>query len=213
MTRTEAEALIANTEGRICARLYRRFDGMIITKDCPVGLRAIRRRVAKVAGAAFATIISICSSVAGQKPSKDKSSCQQQVRMTRKLADSVIDEGVVAGVIFDPNGAVVAGAKITITNQTTKTSRETESDAEGKFQFANLSPVGYGLTLTKNGFKKLELKSVTLAAKETVSLELILELATQAVTMGIIADESPLSTPPGTMILNGITIRKLPIPQ
>jgi hypothetical protein len=84
MTRTEAEALIANTEGRICARLYRRFDGTIITKDCPVGLRAIRRRVAKVAGAVFAAIISICSSVAGQKPSKDKSSCQQPVRMTKK---------------------------------------------------------------------------------------------------------------------------------
>jgi hypothetical protein len=116
-------------------------------------------------------------------------------------------------VIFDPSGAAVAGAKITITNQKTTTSREPESDAEGKFEFANLPPVGYDLTLTKNGFKKLGLKSVTLAAKETVSLELILELATQAVTMGIIADESPLSTPPGTMIPNGVTIRKLPIPQ
>jgi hypothetical protein len=213
MTRTDAEALIANTEGRICARFYRRSDGTIITRDCPVGLRAIRRRVARVAGAAFAAIMSICSSVAWQKPSKDKSSCQQQVRMTRKVADSAIDEGVVAGVIFDPNGAVVAGAKITITNQKTKTSRETESDAEGKFSFASLSPVSYDLTLTKNGFKKLELKSVTLAAKETVSLDLVLTLDATTVTMGVIADESLLSTPPGTMILNGITIRKLPIPQ
>ena len=65
MTRTEAEALIANTEGRICARLYRRFDGTVITKDCPVGLRAIRRRVAKVAAAVFAAIMSTCASVAG----------------------------------------------------------------------------------------------------------------------------------------------------
>ena len=26
--------------GRICARIYRRFDGTVLTRDCPVGLRA-----------------------------------------------------------------------------------------------------------------------------------------------------------------------------
>src|SRR6266850_6531494 len=211
MTRTEAEALIANTEGRICARLYRRFDGTIITKDCPVGLRAIGRRVAKVAGAAFAAIMSICVSVAGQKPSRDKTSCQQQVRITRKVADSAIDEGAVAGVVFDPNGAVVPGAKITITNQKTRASRETVSDDEGRFKFSSLGPASFSLTITQNGFKKLELKSITLATKETVNLDLILMLdATTSVTMGIIADDSLLSTPPGTMILSGETIRRLP---
>src|SRR5713226_576379 len=87
MTRSEAEALIANTEGRICARLYRRSDGTIITKDCPVGLRAIRRRVAKVAGAVFAAITSLCSTVVGQKQSaKDKASCRQEVIL--KSSDS-----------------------------------------------------------------------------------------------------------------------------
>ena len=45
MTRADAEDLIARTEGRLCVRFYRRFDGSIITKDCPVGLRAIKRRV------------------------------------------------------------------------------------------------------------------------------------------------------------------------
>src|SRR5262249_21267818 len=57
-TRPEALVLIRKAEGsRICARLYRRTDGTIITKDCPVGLRAIRRRVATVAGAVFATLM------------------------------------------------------------------------------------------------------------------------------------------------------------
>jgi carboxypeptidase family protein len=213
LTRSEAEALIANTEGRICARLFRRSDGTIITKDCPVGLRAIRRRVAKVAGAAFAAIMSICVSVAGQKPAKEKSSCQQQVRITRKVADSAISEGEIAGVVFDPNGAVVAGAKITITNQKTKATRETVSDDEGRFKFASLAPVSYDLTLTQSGFKKLELKSVTLATKETVNLDLILMLDATTVTMGVIGYDSPASTPPGTTILSGETIRKLPIQQ
>jgi hypothetical protein len=51
MTRSDAESLIARTEGRLCVRFYRRRDGSIITKDCPVGLLAIRRRLSNVARA------------------------------------------------------------------------------------------------------------------------------------------------------------------
>ncbi|HKP37163.1 MAG TPA: hypothetical protein VJT71_09905 [Pyrinomonadaceae bacterium] len=45
MSRADAEALIARTEGRLCVKFYRRFDGSIITKDCPIGLQAIKHRV------------------------------------------------------------------------------------------------------------------------------------------------------------------------
>ena len=45
MTRADAEALMTRTEGRLCVKFYRRFDGSIITKDCPIGLVAIKRRV------------------------------------------------------------------------------------------------------------------------------------------------------------------------
>src|ERR1044072_7537220 len=44
MSKQEAESLIASTEGRLCVRFYRRADGTILTDNCPVGLRAIRRR-------------------------------------------------------------------------------------------------------------------------------------------------------------------------
>ena len=67
MTRDEAESLIARNEGRLCVRFYRRTDGSIITRDCPVGLRAIRRQVATVAGAVLAAVMSLCSVVLGQK--------------------------------------------------------------------------------------------------------------------------------------------------
>ena len=59
MTRLEAESLIARTEGRLCVRFYRRRDGSIITKDCPVGLRAIRRRVSYVAKAIASMVLGL----------------------------------------------------------------------------------------------------------------------------------------------------------
>jgi hypothetical protein len=212
LTRREAEELIGKTEGRICARLYRRADGTIITKDCPVGLRAIRRRAAKVAGAVFATVMSLCSIVVGQKPSsKDKSSCKQQVTIVRKLSDSASDNGSVAGTILDPNGAVVAGAKVIVTDRKTKNSRETESNSDGNFLIAGLIPGGYDLGIKAPGFKRLEVAAVTLAEKETVSLEVVLLLDANAVTMGIIGDTSLLeTTTPGITTFSGDLIRRLP---
>jgi len=43
MTRKEAEALILSKEGRLCARYYRRFDGTVLTSDCPVGVKALEK--------------------------------------------------------------------------------------------------------------------------------------------------------------------------
>lgn len=52
MPREEAEALLAEKEGQMCVRLYRRADGTVLTADCPVGVKRRRRRRA-VAAAVF----------------------------------------------------------------------------------------------------------------------------------------------------------------
>lgn len=40
LTGPEVASLIERTEGRFCARIYRRRDGTVLTGDCPVGARA-----------------------------------------------------------------------------------------------------------------------------------------------------------------------------
>jgi hypothetical protein len=62
MSRVEAESLIARTDG-LCVKFYRRFDGSIITRDCPVGLRAIQRRVSYLAKAILAAGFTFLASV------------------------------------------------------------------------------------------------------------------------------------------------------
>lgn len=57
MTKREAEGLVANAEGRLCIRYYMRADGSILTRNCPVGLRAIKQRVSRIAGAALSAVI------------------------------------------------------------------------------------------------------------------------------------------------------------
>jgi hypothetical protein len=46
MTASEATGLIRGHEGRLCIRMYQRPDGTVISKNCPVGLTAMRRRLA-----------------------------------------------------------------------------------------------------------------------------------------------------------------------
>jgi hypothetical protein len=74
MSRNEAEALVQQTEGRLCVRFYRRKDGTVMTSDCPIGLRALRRRVALaaslVAGAFFMVLGGGMALLAGTRNSE-----------------------------------------------------------------------------------------------------------------------------------------------
>lgn len=49
MSADEARGLIEKSEGRICVRFYRRHDGKVLTRDCPSGVRTVRRRRAGIA--------------------------------------------------------------------------------------------------------------------------------------------------------------------
>ncbi len=65
MSRREAENLILSSEGRLCVRLFRRSDGTILTKNCPVGWAAVKLRASRVVTAAFSMIAGLFTGVLG----------------------------------------------------------------------------------------------------------------------------------------------------
>lgn len=52
LTREEAQALILEKEGKLCARYYQRTDGTILLADCSIGVGKRRRRRVVAAGVA-----------------------------------------------------------------------------------------------------------------------------------------------------------------
>jgi hypothetical protein len=62
MTRDEAENLLMISEGRLCVRFFRRDDGTILTKNCPVGWQATKQRASRIAVAATSMLFSFFSS-------------------------------------------------------------------------------------------------------------------------------------------------------
>ena len=65
MTAAEGMALIREKEGQVCARLWRRADGTVITADCPVGaMRLANRRRARLPWAAAACLSVVMANIA-----------------------------------------------------------------------------------------------------------------------------------------------------
>ncbi|HQU85878.1 MAG TPA: hypothetical protein PKY59_22320 [Pyrinomonadaceae bacterium] len=61
MTKTEAENLLMNSEGRLCVRFFQRADGTILTQDCPVGWAKVKERTKVFVTAAFSLVLSLFS--------------------------------------------------------------------------------------------------------------------------------------------------------
>ncbi|HEX8284080.1 MAG TPA: carboxypeptidase-like regulatory domain-containing protein [Pyrinomonadaceae bacterium] len=220
LTRAEAESLVARTEGRLCARLYRRADGTVLTKDCPTGLRAARRRVGRAAGAAFAAVLSLCGVTFGQDgqgKSQRPDACESgAAKVTRVLKTG--KGSSLKGVVLDPNGAFVANVSVTLTDAKTKRKFTAVTSSEGAFELAALPAGVYQVEAGSPGFQTLRMTHLAVAADEAVALDLTLNTLNVEVEVmvGVVAvdDMRPSESRNG----NGVTtfsteqIMKLPRP-
>lgn len=59
MTREEAERFLINAEGRVCIKYYRRRDGAVLTRDCPVGRAKLKKKVSRISTAVFTFVFSL----------------------------------------------------------------------------------------------------------------------------------------------------------
>jgi len=208
LSKPEAEALLASTEGRLCARLYRRSDGTVITKDCPVGLQALRRRMARTATAAFALIGSLTAVVSGQTAKSRKDSCTTEIAITRKNIVSSSGETLLTGTILDPIGAMVAGATVTLQNVRTKEIQKTISTDDGRFQFVGMTAGEYSIQIESPGFRKYRIKALKIANNEMINLKVTMSVNLEEVLVGVVG-VSP-NDPPGTTTITQELLRSLP---
>ncbi|HVF68561.1 MAG TPA: hypothetical protein VM914_12905, partial [Pyrinomonadaceae bacterium] len=116
MTKREAEGLVANSEGRLCVRYYMRADGSILTRNCPVGLRALKQRVSRIAGAALSAVIGFFAGLGlnfGLTPAPTRHVMGEMavpIELKRVPPPPVVDEPhikVMMGDIADPPSPVV----------------------------------------------------------------------------------------------------------
>src|SRR5262245_50714001 len=79
--------------------------------------------------------------------------------------------GVISGTVVDPEGKVVPGATVTVTNEAINDSRTAITDPErGSFQVTGLTPGTYTVTVSLQGFRTFERKGVVVSSSERVSI-------------------------------------------
>ena len=182
MTAGEIERLVVKNEGRLCIRLHRRADGTVITKDCPVGIRAYRKRVTGFAAAAFAAVLGLFSISFGQKEkSKDP---HPQPKIERTFANSTTCE--IRGKVTDQMGAVVPGAIIKFVGADRKETFQQTND-EGSFHTSALRAGIYKIEISQSGFRKYKIERFKLNPGEKVLMTFELEAAEQEV-IGIVGE-------------------------
>lgn len=114
-------------------------------------------------------------------------------------AESAV-KGNIAGLVTDPSGAVVSGAKVTLNGPTgTKIST---TDGQGGFLFLLLTPGTYSVRVEKQGFKSAELKNITVDTNRTSNLKIPLETGTVSETIEVSANAITVDTTSSAVTTN-----------
>jgi len=93
--------------------------------------------------------------------------------------------GQILGTVTDAKGAVVVGAKITVTNEATGVSNSAASDDRGDYIFTRLLPGVYTIRLEHTGFRAIVQKGVTVSVAKDSRADFTLEVGqiTEVVTV------------------------------
>jgi hypothetical protein len=85
--------------------------------------------------------------------------------------------GELTGTVYDPSGATISEAKVSLTNAGTGFSREMTTAAGGIFRFPALPVVGaYALTVEHAGFRKANISDIVISVGTTATVDVRLEV-------------------------------------
>jgi hypothetical protein len=122
-------------------------------------------------------------------------------------------QGRILGTVTDASGAVVAAAKVTVTNTGTNASRVLITNRVGEYVAPNLDPGTYSVSGEAPGFKKTESRSVVLEVSRDVQVNLQLQPGTISETIEVTDQETMADTSDSTLngVLENKAINELPL--
>jgi hypothetical protein len=122
--------------------------------------------------------------------------------------------GQIKGVVTDPTGAVVPGAKITAISGENGFTRTTVSGSDGSFLIPLLDPQHYRLQIVAPTFKKLEVGPITVQVTETADVGSVkLTIGEQSLTVVVETQAELLNTENATLgkVFDSTIIEALPL--
>src|SRR5580765_1475951 len=107
--------------------------------------------------------------------------------------------GKVIGTVTDPKGAVIAGAKITVTNVGTQVTREATTDNDGSFEVLSLPIGSYRVTAEQTGFKKTVSEVEKLLINQSLRFDIKMEVGSTSETVTVTSQAAGVETSSPTL--------------
>jgi hypothetical protein len=121
--------------------------------------------------------------------------------------------GTVSGTVTDSTGAVVPGATVTLTNESTNIQNERATDPAGFFTFVNVRPGPYTLTVELAGFNKAQVPTFMVGVSQSVGRNVTLQVGVATETVEVTAQNELLQTTTAELgnVVEEKVIRDLPL--
>ena len=130
------------------------------------------------------------------------------------LAIQAQTKGSLSGTVTDPTGAIVPGANVTLRNNATGAAQTATTADNGVFNFINLEPGTYTVTVENAGFKKAVATNIVVNVNTPAQVTIALEAGqvSETVTVTGAQDVVNTSSPSLTNVINTRQVTDLPLP-
>jgi hypothetical protein len=124
-----------------------------------------------------------------------------------------VNSGSLGGYVLDPSDGSVPNATVSIEDVGRAQKRFVRTDASGHYEFADLSPAQYRLTVIATGFAPLTTQPVRVEVDQRGRLDLKVVIAGRSDKIAVDAPVSPLSTESGELgaVLGSDLMQDLPL--
>ncbi|MBI1354178.1 MAG: TonB-dependent receptor plug domain-containing protein [Acidobacteria bacterium] len=121
--------------------------------------------------------------------------------------------GEISGTVSDPSGAVIAGAKVTITNTATNVAREVETNVQGLYSVPFLNPGVYDLQAELEGFKTATVSNRVVEVGDVQQVNFVMEIGAVSEVIEVQAGAQMLQTSDSSLgtVIDQQRIVELPI--
>jgi hypothetical protein len=121
--------------------------------------------------------------------------------------------GSIVGTVTDQSQAVIAGARVRLTNTGTAEVRTDQTDANGNYQFVNLVPGLYRVDVDSPGFKHLTHDQVQVQVQAAVRIDAALEVGDVGQTVEVTGQAGLLQTETSSLsqVVEGRTVQEMPL--
>ena len=121
--------------------------------------------------------------------------------------------GELTGEVRDASGRVIASAQVLLTEVNTNLTYESSTNEDGIYQYSNLKPDGYSLTVEKGGFHKFIREDITVRTGERLRADVVLGVGEVRTEIVVQEDASLLRTESATLgqVIDARAIPALPL--